>query len=107
MFRRPPTGRPRPAITDRVLVMLRQSGYSLPEIAEASGLAVKTIADATAGVRKSERVKPLNHLPSERTLRIVAAIISGESDDTIAQRLAVTQWRVENLRKSAKEAGLL
>lgn len=107
MFRSPPTGRPRPSITDSVLVMLRLSGYSLQEIAQASGLAVKTVADATAGVEKSERIKPLNHLPSERTLRIVAAIINGDSDDTIAQRLAVTAWRVATVRKSTKEAGLL
>jgi len=49
---------------------------------------------------------PLNHLPDERTLRIVAAIIDGHTDEHIRQTHAVTVWRVSSLRESAKKAGL-
>lgn len=102
------TGRKRPQITDAIIVMLSVAGYSDSEISEASGLQRSSVSAVTQHAADGPLLRrKLSNIPTERSMRIVAALLDRQSPSYIATLHGVSPQRVCQIKKSCEAAGLL
>lgn len=89
-----------------LLVSLARHGYSRAEIAEITGADRGAIQHACKGIRSTRRMSG-RMPPYAKTMRILTRLIAGEAIAQIADVEHVSRSRVDMIRKSAIDEGII